>query len=835
MEPPIDRQIAPPPTLPMPSNVAQSPTVSPLALSPPSSPGVRPPAVVGLDLQSERARHARLARRIGSKGYALLLGLTFILAGLGVSCLFIPLTHVAYFSFAAAIICFMPAAWYKLELLPLPVRSKFNGRSLTDLTSAALLIAFKPGQVLTPQGVWQIMRGHWQFIFYANHFLISSEIVEQCLSSLEYDMAAIWPKAAQLAQATDSPTIEPGHLAGALLITAPKFQTMLTQMKLAPGDTEAVAMWLGRALESMRAPRPYFGGVGRDWANGFTPQLNRFGYNISLGIEQHGSTFGWLTTAPGVLAMKAAFSQGTSTLGLIGEPGVGKTSHIYALAQLLLQEKNDRNLEHRQIVALNPSTILSSARGPGELESIVMGLLNETVHAGHIILFLDDAQLFFRSGPGSFDMTQILLPVLQSRSVQMVLAMTPHDYQQLRISNAAFANLMSPIMLAEPPESDVMRVLEDNALSLEHKHKVLISYEALRETYRLSSRYSQDSAFPGKALQLLESSLSYCEQGGILTMESVQKAIEQSRGIKVSSAAPAEADALLHLEDRIHERMINQSYAVKVVASALRRARAGVANPRRPIGSFLFLGPTGVGKTELAKAVAATYFGSESNMVRLDMSEYQQPEDVRRLLSNGAEESHSLIMAVRQQPFAVVLLDEIEKAHPNILNLLLQLLDEGQLTDIAGRAVSFKDCVIIATSNAGANTIRERIAAGQELASFQSELTDQLITTGQFRPELLNRFDEIVLFRPLNEGELGQVVVLMMTDINHTLSNQNISVELTPAAVQKVVATGYDARLGARPMRRTLQRAVEDGIANRILRGETRPGDHVVLDVGDLS
>jgi ATP-dependent Clp protease ATP-binding subunit ClpA len=191
-------------------------------------------------------------------------------------------------------------------------------------------------------------------------------------------------------------------------------------------------------------------------------------------------------------------------------------------------------------------------------------------------------------------------------------------------------------------------------------------------------------------------------------------------------------------------------------------------------------------------------------------------------------------MAVRQQPFAVVLLDEIEKAHPNILNLLLQLLDEGQLTDIGGRPVSFKDCVIIATSNAGANSIREHVAAGEELAAFQPAFLDELINSGQFRPELLNRFDEVVLFRPLNQGELAQVVALMLTGINQTLSNQKISVELTPAAIQKVVETGYDARLGARPMRRALQRAVEDGIANRILRGETNPGDHVIMDVGDL-
>jgi len=784
-----------------------------------------------VDFDSRRARRARLAAKIGNSGYTMLVVSAVILAALGAACLFVGSARPGYLSLAAALLCFMPAAWYRLELTRLPA----HGDSITDRMSGDILKAFKPGQTLNPFDAWLTMQKHWQFLFYANHFLVSPEMIISCLSQNTADMPQVWSEAERLARATNSPLIEPGHLAGALLTTAPEFKDLLTRAKLAPSDAEAVAMWLGRALEMMRADKPYFGGLGRDWANGYTPKLNQFGSNISLSIEKYGSHFGWLTTSQGVQAIKNAFSQGTTTVGLIGEPGVGKTSYVYALAQLLLQETNDRNLAHRQVVVLSPSAILSSAKHPGELEEIVMSLLIETSQAGHIILFLDDAQLFFKGGPGSFDMTQILLPVLRSRAVQLVMAMSPHDYQQLKINSPSFANLITPVMLTEPPEPDVMRILEDNALAFESRNKVLIPYEALRETYRLSGRYMQDSAFPGKAIQLLENSLSYGEHGNVITAVSVQKAVEQSRGVRVSSAAPAEADSLLHLEDKIHERMINQSYAVKVVASALRRARAGVANPRRPIGSFLFLGPTGVGKTELAKAVAATYFNAESSIIRLDMSEYQQADDVRRLLSNGAEESRSLIMAVRQQPFAVVLLDEIEKAHPNILNLLLQLLDEGQLTDVSGKPVSFKDCVIIATSNAGARSIRERVARGEELESFQQEFTDELINSGQFKPELLNRFDEIVLFRPLNEQELAQVVVLMMGDINQTLSNQNISVELTPAAIAQVVATGYDARLGARPMRRALQRAVEDGIANRILRGETRPGDHVVLDVADLT
>jgi ATP-dependent Clp protease ATP-binding subunit ClpC len=378
-----------------------------------------------------------------------------------------------------------------------------------------------------------------------------------------------------------------------------------------------------------------------------------------------------------------------------------------------------------------------------------------------------------------------------------------------------------------------MRILEDTASGFEVRHNVMISFEALREAYRLSDRYEQDIAYPGKAIRLLEQSLTHAESG-VVTTTSVQTAIQQTRGIKVGAVAPAEAQELLHLEDAIHQRMINQSRAVSVVANALRRARAGVANPKRPIGSFLFLGPTGVGKTELARSIAATYFGAETTMIRLDMSEYQQASDVSRLLSSGEGETASLILAVRQQPFSVVLLDEIEKAHPNILNLLLQLLDEGQLTDTSGRAASFKDTILIATSNAGANAIRERVQRGEELESFEKQFTDELISSGQFKPELLNRFDEIVLFRPLNPTELLQVVALMMNEVNTTLKNQNITVQLTQAAAQKIVETGYDPRLGARPMRRALQRAVEDSIAARILSGQTRPGDHVILDAPDL-
>lgn len=783
-----------------------------------------------LDLRSLRAAKARLARHIGKTGYDAALALMLVFGITALIFYYFSLTHFIYLSLAAALLCAMLIAWYKFDLQPLPQR----GDSLTDRLSGDVLGRFNPTRPLTPLILWQTIRTHWQSYFVLNHLLLSGGMIDTLLSDQRSDMPHVWAEAMRLQELTHSPAIEPGQLVAALLLTSPHAADYLTHAKIKPKDVELMVEWLGRLLDVMRAEKPYFGGVGRDWANGFTPLLNHFGYNLSLAIEKHGAHFGWLTTSPGVGAIKNAFSQGASAVALIGEGGVGKTSHVQALAQLLLAEKHDPYLSHRQIVELDPSVILSAARRPGELEDIVLRLVSETTHAGHIMLFLDDAQLFFSNGNGSFDLTGILLPVLQARSIQIIMAMTPHDYQQLKAHTPAFANLLVPVTLTEPAEADVLRIVEDAALSIEHRNKLMISYAAVREAYRLSGRYLTDVAYPGKAIQLLEQSLAYAEQGKMVTPASIQQAIEQAHGVKVGAAAPVEADMLLNLEDRIHERMINQKQAVSVVASALRRARAGVTSPNRPIGSFLFLGPTGVGKTELAKALAAIYFKSAASLIRLDMSEYQRPEDVQRLLSNGEQEANSLIMAVRRQPFSVVLLDEIEKAHPNILNLLLQLLDEGQLTDSGGRPASFKDCIIIATSNAGANFIRERIAMKQELSSLQDELLYELMHNGQFKPELLNRFDEIVVFRPLNEDELAQIVKLMVKDINTTLSTQNISVELTDAAIRKVVSVGYDARLGARPMRRALQRMVEDSIAGRILRGEATAGDHITLDEPDL-
>ncbi|HUA13004.1 MAG TPA: ATP-dependent Clp protease ATP-binding subunit [Candidatus Sulfotelmatobacter sp.] len=782
---------------------------------------------MNINLNSPRAKDARIAKRIGPTGYRAFLFTGSVLVVAAIALMFIA-HHIGFILLGLGLAALMPALWYKNYLRDLPP----SDNTLDGRLSANILGSLKPKQPLTAENIWSSIAGHWQTLFILNHLLITNDLVKPMIAAeTDADLDKAFAQASAIADQYALGSIDIGLVAIGLLQASPQVGQLLTSMKSSPDDLNSVGNWFARKLaEEKNSGKQSYGGIGRDWAFGFTPLLNQYGLNISLAMASSGASFNWLSDSEGVRAMESSILNDNQAIALVGEAGVGKTSAVYGLAQRLISGKTSKELAYHQLVVVSATDLVSATSNSGNLEHLMVSLVNEASHAGHIILFLDDAELFFSNKLGAFDASQILQSII--RKVPIILALTPNDFQRLQSSSPSLANLLTPVMLKEPDQNAVMRILEDTAISLENKHKVLISYGALKAAYSLSDRYVTNKAYPGKAITLLEQSLSHAADG-LITADSVGQAIESTKGVKVAGATPAEADELLNLEDKIHERMINQTHAVSVVANSLRRARAGVANPNRPIGSFLFLGPTGVGKTELAKSLAAVYFHSETNMVRLDMSEYQNPGDADRLLSS--DESGSLVLSVRNQPFSVVLLDEIEKSHPNILNLLLQLLDEGKLTDTSGQAVSFKDCIIIATSNAGAQSIRERVEKGEELPSFADELIEELIKSNQFKPELINRFDEIVLFRPLKPEELDQIVVIMMKEVNQTLFNQNIKVELSEAAIKKIVQAGYDPRLGARPMRRMLQKSVEDIVAKKILKNEAKAGDTINLDADDLS
>lgn len=780
-----------------------------------------------LNLSSPRARQARLRRHLGTYGENALWLVAISAFGLSVyGFLWAEASRLAHLSLAVGAASAMFALWYHYALKQLPVR--MPAASLDDRMPANLLARLKAP--LTPQSLWKTLQDEPTAQFMCNHLLIHAPGVDAVVASDQQAMDTIWQQAIELAQQYQEQELHGGILATAIILQTPGIMTDLTAVKIGKEDVLATLEWLQRELELTRRPKPYFGGLGRDWATGFTPVLEQFGQNISHGIEASGGLLPHRSHPDLLDGIAHNLAQGNA-VALVGYDGTGKSSLVEGLAQHLLEGKTP-GLQYYQVVNLNASVIVSNSGT--QLERLMLTLFGEAIMAGNIILFLDDAHLFFGSGVGAFDMGQVLQPVLKNRNLKLIAAFTPGDWQDLRNTHSSLAESFASITVNEPTPEATMQVIQDVAVTLEHRHHLLISYEAIREAYRLSGQYMQEQSYPGKALQLLEQVFPYANHQ-VVTAASVQQAVEKTRGVRVSAAAAPEADMLLHLEDRIHERMINQTRAVTVVSSALRRGRAGVSNPKRPVGSFLFLGPTGVGKTELARSLAAVYFGDEQQMIRLDMSEYQRPEDVTRLLSTGGSQEQSLIASIRQQPFAVVLFDEIEKAHPNILNLFLQMLDEGQLTDEQGRPASFRSSIIIATSNAGAVDITQQVKAGGNLEAFERPLLDKLIQGGQFKPELVNRFDEVVLFRPLTEEELAQVAQVMLSDVNRTLAAQHIAVQLTPEALKQIVHAGYDPEFGARPMRRIIQKTVENAVAVKILQGQAAPGSTITLDVQDLA
>lgn len=779
------------------------------------------------NLKSLRARKAKLVH-VFRHGLALALGLLGgLLAAASAYCLTLgEQPRLGYFALAFGTACMVALLWYRYDLQELRPDSAPSG--LDEIMEPDLLAALK--SPLNPRSVWLEASRTLEARFLSNHLLLPSTITNE-LSTDEQAMGAVWQLAPHLINPDSArPELHGGILAAAILLTSAGGQDYLRSRKLGQDDVLQVLDWLDRQLSYLHSPKPNFGGIGRDWATGFTPMLEKFGQNMSISVEAHGGIAHYFSHSELLDGMVSGLERGNG-IALVGADGVGKTTLMYGLTQRLL-EGHDAQLKYYQVVSLNASLILSHSGQ--QLENLMLALFGEAVAAGNIILFLDDAQLFFTTGTGAFDMSQILLPVLKNRSLKLVAAFTPTDWQQLQANRQALASSFASVTLTEPDQRATYKVIEDTSIVLERQNKVLVSYEAIREAFRLSGQFMQEQSYPGKAVNLIEQAMPYASQH-VLTADSIQAAIEKTKGVKVSAAQAPEANMLLNLEDRIHERMINQTQAVGVIASALRRGRAGVSNPKRPVGTFLFLGPTGVGKTELARSLAAVYFGDEHQMIRLDMSEYQQPQDVGRLLATGGQTERSLLLAIRQQPFSVVLLDEIEKAHPNILNLLLQMLDEGQLTDQQGRPASFRSSIIIATSNAGAADIAARVRAGAGLDDFERPLIDKLIAAGQFKPELVNRFDEVVLFRPLNEEELAQVAQIMLGSVNKTLEAQQIRVQLTPEALRQIVHMGYDPEFGARPMRRIIQKTVENAVAVKILRGETQPGSVITLDIPDLA
>lgn len=657
----------------------------------------------------------------------------------------------------------------------------------------------------------------------------------------EPGLSEAFQKARSVREQAGSKQIGGADLLIALIECQEGFESVLKRHQLEIADFYACAKWFNYLYNLAKdAKKPIrSGGIARDLNFGYIPTLQHYGRNISTNISRAArSQLAYTDRGAALEKMLQIFSgNARQNVALIGPEGSGRSLVVKAFAEELLDEdsKIPQNLKFRQIFQLDASALLSSTSGAsGDLERLLTKIFNEAYAAKNIIIYLNDAQLFFKDGMGSVDLTNFLMPIIEAGNLRIILSIEEQEFLQLSSRKSGVANLFNRVNIAPTDESGTLRVMEDQVPNFEARFNVFYTYPAMKEAYRLGDRYINDRSEPGRALRMLEISAEYAEDG-VVTENSVKSAIESSLGVKVKVASTTDdRERLLNMEDLIHERMVNQKSAVKTVSSALQRAAAGVRNQNRPIGTFLFLGPTGVGKTELAKAISDVYFSGESQIIRLDLNEFVGPNDVNRLIADGAEDEMSLTAQVMKQPFSIVLLDEIEKAHPQVLTALLQVLDEGTLRDIKNHEVSFRDTIIVATSNAGADLVRQKIASGEELSRVKDEITNHLIETGEFRPEFLNRFDEICVFTPLSKEDLLKVADLMIASTNKTLSAQKISVKLDDTAKQVLVDHGYDPQLGARPMRRIIQKTVENLVAKAILAGKAESGSEIEISAADI-
>jgi ATP-dependent Clp protease ATP-binding subunit ClpC len=732
-----------------------------------------------------------------------------------------------------AIVLLLPMIWFEYDIAKMQ-RLPLTGKSAKVEAVLAPDVVGRLRSISNPYAIWAAIDNTWQQRFFAMRYGLGADVFN-LLSKEKRGMEEVWGDAISLSQKHNEIGISTASLLVALLKTMPNYEQILADANLDLEELETSIDWLHHTevVVSRLGKTKHAGGIARDWTSGFTPTLNQLAHNMTVDIEHGGFMHRDLDGHRETIDQLVAFmADGRQNAIMVGEVGVGKTITTYGFAQRLIQDsKAPKSIRYHQVFSIDPTSIIASSDDPNKVEALVTKIIAEAQKAKNVILFFDDAATFFAQGTGEINLGKILLPLIENNALPMVFAMTPSEWQEVSGKNKALAGVMNFLAVPEADSNHTMRVMEDQSLMIEAQHKVTITYQALKQADELSKRYVRDIAAPGRALRLLENSVNHAE-GKFVTGRSVQLSVEATQGVKVQVASGVEKEELLNLETEIHKRMVNQNRAVKVVSDALRRARSGVNNPEKPIGTFMFLGPTGVGKTELAKAIAATYFGKEKNMVRVDMNEFTQSSDIERLLDTKSKSS--LLASVGRNPFTVVLFDEIEKAHPEIVNVFLQLLDEGVMRDDKNREVSFRDAIIIATSNAGADSIRAYIDAGQEVEQFEKVFVDSLIDAHNFKPEFLNRFDEMVVFRPLKESELVKVVDLLIGGVNQTLSKQKVAVELTPAAKKWLAKQGYDPRLGARPLRRMVQRTVENVVAKKILKSDFKPGSTLKLDTPDL-
>ncbi|MFA6082523.1 MAG: ATP-dependent Clp protease ATP-binding subunit [Patescibacteria group bacterium] len=585
-------------------------------------------------------------------------------------------------------------------------------------------------------------------------------------------------------------------------------------------------------FDQLKQQRMHTGPVNRAWTSTPTPMLNQFGQDLTVTASAGAIPLVTVRQKEVDEAIRVLARATKNSLLLVGEPGAGKATVVDRIAFQMLSGSVPKELQDKRLVQLDAAALHGSPEG---FSVAFEQLLAETERSGNVILFIPSLQDLASEQTSGVAVAELLLPLLDRARMQVIGATTIKQYREEIEPNVSFAKAFGVVQINEMSPDQAMTVLEETALELEGQHHVKISLKAIEAAVTLSAKFIHDRVLPEKAIDILDeaSAMASAAKKAEVTEADVQTVISQKTNVPTEAIGQNEQSTLLDLEKIIGSRVVGQVEAVQAVSKALRRARAGLSDSNRPIGTFLFVGPTGVGKTELAKALASSYFKGEDTMVRLDMSEFQSAASLVDLIGQNNKEG-VLTGPVRNRPFCLLLLDEFEKACDEVRNLFLSIFDDGRITDGNGHLIDFKNCIIIATSNAGSLEIQQAIQSNVPYTDIQKKLGSTLLPQ-IFRPELLNRFDGIIVFKPLTADEILKIAKLQVEAvIKQTEATSGVKLAVTDAVIQKLATDGFDPTMGGRPLRRVVQDELESPLANKIIAGNAKRGDQITIDVGDL-
>ncbi|KKQ51310.1 hypothetical protein A2865_03690 [Candidatus Woesebacteria bacterium RIFCSPHIGHO2_01_FULL_39_17] len=596
----------------------------------------------------------------------------------------------------------------------------------------------------------------------------------------------------------------------------------------------AASWWDRKQSEETSFDEPYFGrpGIALELTFGYTPVLNQ--YSVDLSLPQ---SFSHRLIGRGqiVSRMERVLTAGSSVL-LMGQPGVGKKTVVLEFARRAASGELGREMAYKRVLEFDYNALLSNATDVNKKKTELAEILAEASSAGNIILMFRDIQRLINPEVEGYDFTDVIEGHLEKRALKIIAVSTNTEYERFIAGNLRIRKYLEKVEVTPPTKDEAMQILIDAAKRWELLTGLLITVPSLRHILEESDRYITEVPFPEKALELLDAVISLKEQqgGGILVIDDVNIVLAEKTGISFARLTGEEKKRLEKIEDIIHERLIDQDIAISLIGKTLRAKTVGVVKEDRPLGSFLFLGPTGVGKTETAKVLAKVYYGASENILRFDMAEYSGREGLERLIGSVSKNlPGALTTAIKNKPASLLLLDEIEKATKEIYNLFLSLLDEGIITDAFGKKIVCRHLFVIGTSNAGAEFVRQLVNRGISGEELQKSVVNHVLEKEIFSPEFLNRFDGVVVYEPLKPDDLVKIAHLMLLELAENLKKKNITLTLTDDTAQKLAKDGYDPAFGARPMKRILNIVLGDLIGRAILKGEINEGDKIKLLPGE--